>query len=72
MRTYTKSEVMNLVRERFRLINAGTPTYAGGLTEKNLEVLGEIDLALGKDTPQRSSSLNARIAREYPRPNLNA
>jgi hypothetical protein len=59
MKTYTKLEVITLLRSH--LIRA----TAGNLTSREFQMIGEVDLAIKE--PTKESSLYSRVGRQYPK-----
>lgn len=80
MRTprYTKQEIFQAIRRELKTWDTGRPHLNDtlGLGDIEAGIIGIIDNALPErriiERPVQTASLNARIAREYPRPNLNA
>lgn len=61
MKTYTKQEVMTLLR--IHLVQS----TLGDLTDREHQIIGEVDLAL-KEHPKGNNTLRARVKHSYPKP----
>lgn len=61
---FTSQQVIDRLRERYRIYNLGSKevlTY--GLTDKQIEVIGDLSLALN----HRPSVTKSRIGKQYPK-----
>ena len=69
--TYTKQHIIELVKDYLRTFNHPSHVVADGLSLKDFELIGIIDMAV-KERPVSAPMLGARVGRTYERPAVNA
>lgn len=64
--TYTKQQFIEMVKDYLRDFNHPSHVMADGLSSKDFELIGIIDLAV-KERTVEPAILGARVGRQYPK-----
>lgn len=68
MQTFTKQQFIEMVKDYLRSYNHPSHVVADGLSNKDFELIGIIDMAV-KERRAINPMLGARVGKSYPRVN---